>query len=96
MSSGEITQITAINCEPDESIVQLLEELLNRAREGRIIAICGVARYVGEEFAEFYSHSATEQYTVPFLGYLRVMQMRLEREIPMDIECHFGGGDGDE
>lgn len=66
----------------NESVVAMLEALLERAKSGEVIAICGVTRHHNREFAEFYSDSALEQ-CITFLAYLRVLQMRFEREIEL-------------
>lgn len=68
----------------DQSIVSMAEALLERARSGEIIAIAGVCKLTGGEFDEFVSRNALTVLPMSFLGYLRVLQMRFERQIPLD------------
>lgn len=70
--------------DPDESIVELLESLLERAKRGEITAIAGVTMNPGEEFAEFFSRNAVTEKALRFISFLRVLQMRFERQIPLD------------
>mgnify|MGYP001611600541 FL=1 len=76
--------IAPVQHQQDNGVIECLKDLLRRAEAGEVIAICGVQRLTGEEFAEFYSPGVLEKWTIPFLAYLRVLQMRLEREIPLD------------
>lgn len=78
----EATPIRPAEQPVNQSVVEMLEALLERAKSGEIIAICGVSRACNSEFAEFYSDSALAQ-VIPFLGYIRVLQMRFEREVEM-------------
>lgn len=65
----------------DDSIVELLEDLLAKAKSGEIVAIAGVtATSEDGEFGEFYSDSALES-CVKFVAYTRVLQMRFERQV---------------
>jgi hypothetical protein len=65
----------------NESLVELLEDLLQLAKDGVILEIAGTSMNAGGEFAEFYTSGALDSNCVPFLGYLRVLQMRFERQI---------------
>lgn len=65
---------------PDNGVVELLRALLIRAESGEVLALAGVAQLTGGEFAEFTSPSARKT-PVIFLGYLRSLEMRLEKEI---------------
>lgn len=82
-----MTDVTPIRpTEPvvDHSIVNLLTDMLERAKRGEIIAIAGVTKLTGREFDEFFSHSALADSPLHFISYLRVLQMRFERQIPLD------------
>jgi hypothetical protein len=82
-----VTDITPIRpAEPvvNYSIVNMLTDLLERAKQGEIIEIAGVMRLTGREFEEFFSRSALTDWPLHFISYLRVLQMRFERQIPLD------------
>ena len=65
---------------PNEGVIALLEDLLENAKKGKIVGIAGVSMQINSEFGEFYSDSALDC-CIPFLGYLRCLQVRFEREI---------------
>lgn len=82
-----MTDVTPIRpTEPvvDHSIVNLLTDMLEQAKQGEIIAIAGVVKLTGREFEEFWSRSALADAPLHFISYLRVLQMRFERQIPLD------------
>lgn len=65
----------------NSSLVELLEDLLERAKSGEIDGIAGITICTaGAQFGEFYSDN-TNQMRVPMLGWLRVLQLRYEKEI---------------
>lgn len=66
--------------EPNAALVEMLTELIEEAKEGRVQAVMGVAHLAGGEFSEFFSCNFSD-HAVMFLSYLRVLQMRVEREI---------------
>jgi hypothetical protein len=81
VKSEKADVVQLVEPEVNESLVELLEELLVLAKEGRILDLAGVTMNSGCEFAEVYTNSALEGHCVSFLGYLRVLQLRFEREI---------------
>ena len=79
-----MTVVSLVESEPNQAVIDLLADLLERAKAGEIIAIAGVTMNPGREFAEFFSDSATIEHPVQFIAYLRVLQMRFERQIPLE------------
>lgn len=78
------TPIRSVEPVVDQSIVSMIEDMLERARRGEIVAVAGVCKLVGGEFDEFFSKNALTDVPLHFLSYLRVLQMRFERQIPLD------------
>ncbi len=81
---SDATPIRQLDPVVDQSIVNMLTDMLERAKCGEIIAIAGVTKLTGREFDEFWSNSALADEPLRFISYLRVLQMRFERQIPLD------------
>lgn len=65
----------------NDELVEVLEDALAQAKAGEIKAFAGVVLSAdGETFTELWSESAMES-AVPFISYVRVLQMRFEREV---------------
>lgn len=82
-----MTDVTPIRpTEPvvNHSIVNMLTDLLERAKQGEVVEIAGVMRLTGREFEEFVSRGALLDWPLHFMSYLRVLQMRFEHQIPLD------------
>ena len=75
--------VRLITTEPNAGVIEMLEKLTERARRGEIIAVTGVTMTAGCDFAEFFSNNSFDS-AITFLSYLRVLQMRFERQIQMD------------
>ena len=79
-----MADLRVVTNEPNQSVIDLLEDLLEKAKAGKIDAIAGVAGVANScMFAEFFSGN-TQEVCVPMLGYLRVLQLRYEDMIERD------------
>jgi len=64
--------------DPDDDVVEILEELLEQARTGEIIGIVGVSIERKRDFVAFKSLSIDDM-LIHTLGCVRVLQMELEQ-----------------
>lgn len=83
MVESNVTPLHVPALEVDNGAVGLLEFLLDQARRGEVLAIAGIAFRVGGETARFMSPSIAEQ-PVRAIGWLRVLQMRIEKHVDLD------------
>lgn len=79
-----IERFSLVPPQADRSIVEMFEDLAERARNGEITAVAGITINPGGEFAEFFSDNALDNSALSFIGMLRVLQMRFERQIPLE------------
>lgn len=84
-----LPQIRPAEPVPDNGVVELLRDLLAQAERGEVLGVTGVAQHRAGEFSRFTSPSARRNAPL-FLGYLRVLEMRLEKEIEIEEPEHYG------
>lgn len=78
------TVVSLVEPEINHSLVAMMEQLLEMAKDGTIVSFAGVAMSGSNgEFAEFNTDNAFDN-AISYIAYLRVLQMKFEREIPFD------------